>query len=126
MPVFQGSPRAARQPASNQARQVGPRAGAAKRSKIIRGHFSAEAGKFRGPSYCLPEDGACTASVVPGWGCRRALPCGLGLRARIPLVPESLLSLIEGCSEDACIYYLYAACFQKGFLAYSKVTAQDW
>lgn len=44
VPVFQCSPRVLRQSASNQARQVGPGAGAAKVSKISEGFFSAEAG----------------------------------------------------------------------------------
>lgn len=69
--VFQGSPRVARQSASNQARQVGPGAHAAKVSKTSEGFISAKTRKFSPPSYCLLKV-ACLESTSQGWGCRHA------------------------------------------------------
>ena len=73
--VFQGSPRVARQSASNQARQVGPRAGAAKVSRTSEGFFLPR----QGSSVLLPAASlkvASTESASRGWDCRQALWSG--------------------------------------------------
>lgn len=87
MAVFQGSPRVARQSVSDQARQVGPGAGAAKVSTRA---FPAETGKFSPPYRWQASRQRALAGLQARLAVRdRALTVSLG--------PKSLLSLTEGC-----------------------------